>query len=122
MSRFINHNSGVKHIKFVDEAPISIQQMLIRSVNGLPLSVPRPKLERIPVNNRFYVDDFDVLDISIKNDMRISEEQKERIMRENKERKKQLDEFNAWKAKMEEELRKPSPEQRGATDVGTQTT
>ena len=102
--RFITKNSGVKHRKFVDERPLSIQEMYRRSVLGIPLSVPKPRCERIPINDRFYVDDFDVIDISIKNDMRISEEERTKRLEERKEMKRQHDEFLEWKKQKELEI------------------
>lgn len=99
--RYITKNSGRRHAQFVDEAPLTIAEMMRRAVNGIPLSVYKPKNDNIPINNRFYNDDFDVLDIAIKNDMRLSEEAKKRQLDENAKRKKEADEFKAWKIEQE---------------------
>lgn len=99
--RYITKNSGRRHAKFVDEAPLTIAEMMRRAVNGIPLSVYKPKNDNIPLNNRFYNDDFDVLDMAIKNDMRLSEEAKKRQLEENAKRKKEADEFKAWKIEQE---------------------
>lgn len=69
---FVAINSGRKHKNFVDEPPLSVSEMYRRAIKGIPLSVPSPKNDNIPLNNRFYNDDFDVLDISIMNDKRLS--------------------------------------------------
>ena len=95
--RFITHVSGRRHIGFVDEAPLTIAEMMRRAVNGIPLSVYQPKNDNIPLNNRFYNDDFDVLDVAIQNDMRLSKEAKKRQLDENEKVRKERDEFNKWK-------------------------
>ena len=94
---FVASNSGRKHKKFVDEAPLSVSEMYRRAVRGIPLSVPVAKNDNIPLNNRFYNDDFDVLDISIMNDMRITEEERKRRLEENEFRKKEMQAFQEWK-------------------------
>lgn len=99
--RYITQNSGRRHAKFVDEDPITIAEMMRRAVNGIPLSVYKPNNDNIPLNNRFYNDDFDVLDMAIKNDMRLSEEAKKRQLDENAKRKKEIDDFKAWKVEQE---------------------
>lgn len=99
--RYITLNSGRRHAKFVDEAPLTIAEMMRRAVNGIPLSVYKPKNDNIPLNNRFYNDDFDVLDTAIKNDVRLSEEAKKRQLEENTKRKKEMDDFKAWKLEQE---------------------
>ena len=93
----ISVNSGVKHAKFVDDPPLSVSEMYRRAVKGIPLSVPVQKDDRIPLNNRFYVDDFDVLDVSIRNDMRISEEERKKRLEENEFRKKEIQDYQEWK-------------------------
>lgn len=95
--RHITKNSGRKHKNFVDERPLSISEMMRRATLGIPLSAYRPKDDNIPLNNRFYNDDFDVLDMSIKNDMRLSEEAKKAQLEQNAKLKAQRDEFEAWK-------------------------
>lgn len=104
MRRFISKNSGVKHIKYVDERPLSISEMYRRSILGIPLSCSRPKENNIPINNRFYTDDFDVLDIAIQNDMRIHEENKRQLLEKNAQYKKDQEEFKVWKELKQKEI------------------
>ena len=94
---YVTDVSSTTHVKFDPQKPISIAEMMRRAQNGIPLSVYQPKNDNIPINNRFYNDDFDVLDLAIKNDKRISEESRRKQLEENAERKKQNDEFLAWK-------------------------
>ena len=103
---FVATNSGRKHKNFVDDPPLSVSEMYRRAVKGIPLSVPRPKDENIPLNNRFYNDDFDVLDVAIKNDKRLSEEERKKQLEANEKRKKDIEDFNAWKKQRELELNK----------------
>lgn len=106
MRRYISQNSGVKHKNYVDETPLLLNEMYRRSLLGIPLSVPQPKDNNIPVNNRFYSDDFDVIDIAIKNDMRISEEERLKQLEANAKFKAEQDEFLAWKKQREAEISK----------------
>lgn len=94
---FLVKNSGVKHKKFSNDKPLSIAEMMRRAQNGIPLSVYQPKNDNIPLNNRFYNDDFDVLDLAIKNDKRFAEEERKRLLEENAKRKAEIDKFEAWK-------------------------
>ena len=101
---FVASNSGRKHKNFVDDPPLSVSEMYRRAVKGIPLSVPRPKEDNIPLNNRFYNDDFDVLDIAIMNDKRLSEENRLAQLEANEKRKREKEEFDAWKLQREKEL------------------
>lgn len=94
-------NSGVKHIKFQDDKPLTVTEMYRRALKGIPLSVPVAKEDRIPLNDHFYVDDFDVLDISIRNDKRITEELRQKKLKENEFRKKELESYKEWKKQQE---------------------
>ena len=95
--RHITKVDARKHKNFVDEKPLSIAEMMRRAALGIPLSVYQPKNNNIPLNGRFYNDDFDVLDMSIKNDLRLSEESKKAMLEENEKRKAEKAEYEAWK-------------------------
>lgn len=107
---YISDNRGVKHARFVDEAPLTVSEMYRRAISGIPLSIPKPKEDRIPLNDRFYVDDFDVIDVSIMNDKRISEEERKKRLEENEIRKKELQDFLDWKKQREIDLNNLSKE------------
>lgn len=94
-------NSGVKHVKFQDDKPLTVSEMYRRAVKGIPLSVPVAKEDKIPLNNHFYVDDFDVLDVSIRNDKRITEELRQQKLKENEFRKKEIESYREWKKQQE---------------------
>lgn len=100
----ISVNSGRQHKNFVDEAPLSPSEMMRRAINGIPLSVPKPKDDKIPLNNRFYNDDFDVLDVIIQRNAQLTEEAKKRQLEENEKRKLYHEEFEAWKKEREASL------------------
>lgn len=109
---FVASNSGKTHKKYISESPLTVSEMYRRATLGIPLSVPRPKEDKIPLNNRFYTDDFDVLDVAIMNDMRLSEEQRKQQLLDNEARKKEVEEFNAWKKQREIDFNKVN-EQKG---------
>lgn len=106
LTPYTSVNSGRKHKNFVDEPPLSISEMYRRVINGIPLSIPKPRNENIPLNNRFYNDDFDVLDMAIMNDKRLSEEQRKKDLEANEKRKRDKEEFDAWKRERELEMSK----------------
>lgn len=96
-ARHITLNSGRKHKNFVDERPLTIAEMMRRASLGIPLSAFTPKNDNIPLNNRFYNDDFDVLDMAIKNDLRLSDEAKKEQIERNAKAKAEREAYEAWR-------------------------
>lgn len=102
--RHITPNDGVKHPLFQDERPLSVKEMLRRSQLGIPLSVAKP-VENLPLNGNFFSDKFDVIDTAIRNDMRLSAEQKLNELERQKQARKEIEEFKAWKKEQLETMR-----------------
>lgn len=100
---FHSHNSGDKHPLFENNPPLSVHEMYMRSLNGIPLSVPIPKSDKIPVNCNFFTDKFDSLDYVISQASRLSDEERERQKLENEKLKKEREEFEKWKLDQEKE-------------------
>lgn len=96
-TRFISETGKEPHALFVDERPLTISEMMRRAVNGIPLSVFKPKDDKIPLNGRFYNDDFDVLDTALKNDKRLSDEAKKALLEKQEKDKQDRRDFDSWK-------------------------
>lgn len=109
-NRYVIKNSGVKHIGFVYEPPLSISEMMLRAQLGIPLSVPKQSFDRFTLNDRFYTDDFDILDVALRNEKRLSEEQKQALIDDNKRAKElqaKIKEHEAEIDRMKTESSKP---------------
>lgn len=78
--RTLYFNSGKVHKGFVSEPPLTISEMMYRAQKGIPLSVPKNSFDKLSVNDKFYSDDFDILDIALRNEKRLSEEQKQALL------------------------------------------
>ena len=107
VGRFVSADSEERHPKFQDVEPLSIKEMLRRANYGIPLSVPVAPQDRIPINNSFFVDKFDVLDTAIRADQKIAEEKKQEFLAQQAEQRKQLEDFKKW----QEEQKRLSLEQ-----------
>lgn len=107
----IAENSGKKHPLFENNPPLSVHEMYMRSISGIPLSVPVAKADRVPVNSNFFTDKFDSLDFVISQATRLSDEERERQKQDNEKLKKEREEFEIWKLEKEKErLASHSPE------------
>lgn len=93
--RFLSALDNTRHPLFDDSEPLSVAEMLRRSLNGIPLSVPKPK-ENLPLNGNFFSDKFDIIDTAIRNDMRLSKEKKEQLAAERKKRIEEVTAFRKW--------------------------
>lgn len=102
-TRFIAENSGKKHPLFENSAPLTVHEMYNRAMRGLPLSAPIPPKDRIPINDKFFVDGFDVLDAAIANNFRLSEEEKQKQLLANEQFKKDQEEFKQWKLEQQKQ-------------------
>lgn len=121
MHKFINQyeedniytasNSGKKHPLFENNPPLSVSEMYHRSINGIPLSAPIAKSDRVPVNGNFFTDKFDSLDYVIRSAERLTEEERQKQLSENEKLRKEREEFQNWKLEQEKErLSKNNPE------------
>ena len=99
--RYHTKNSGEKHKLFVEEAPLSISEMMRRAQKGIPLSVPVQKFDKITLNDRFYSDEFDILDIALAEDYRLSEEHKKKLKEDHLSKQKEYDDLKAAKAELD---------------------
>ena len=97
VGRYVSADSEERHPKFQDIEPLSIKEMLRRVNYGIPLSVPVAPQDRIPINNSFFVDKFDVLDTAIRADQKIAEEKKKELLAQQAEQRNQIEEFKKWK-------------------------
>lgn len=95
--RFVSRDSHEKHPMFVDQPPLTIGEMLRRSVNGIPLSIPKPPSNDVLVENKFFTDKFDVLDTAIRLDIKKSEERKKQEIESRKKQLEEHKEFLKWK-------------------------
>lgn len=109
-TRFISVDSCEKHPLFLEVEPVSIKEMLRRSSLGIPLSVPVSLDDRIPINNFFFTDKFDVIDTAIRHDMKIAEDKKKDILKRQDEFRKEREEFLNWKKQQEQESLKKTLE------------
>lgn len=96
-SRYVAVVSGKTHPALEKCRPLSVQEMYTRAIKGLPLSVPLPSCDRIPLNGKFFIDGFDVLDAAIANNFRLSAEEKKKQILANEQLKKEREEFEKWK-------------------------
>ena len=101
--RFVSKDSHEKHPLFVNEPPLTIGEMLHRSVNGIPLSIPKPRTNDVLFENKFFTDKFDVLDTAIRLDIKKTEELKQKDLEERKKQIEERKEFLKWQ---EEQKRK----------------
>lgn len=106
-TRFVSRDSDEKHPLFVSQPPLTVGEMLRRSVNGIPLSIPKPRMNDALLDNKFFTDKFDVLDTAIRLDIKKSEERKKKEL---EERNKQIEERKAF-IKWQEEQRQKALEQ-----------
>ena len=96
-NRFVAVNSGKRHPAFDNNKPLSVHEMYSRALSGLPLSAPIPPSDRIPINDKFFVDSFDVLDAAIRNNFRLSEEEKQKQRLAAEQLAKDKADFEKWK-------------------------
>lgn len=94
--KFVSQDSEDKHPLFVDESPLTVGEMLRRSITGIPLSIPKPRTNEALVDNKFFTDKFDVLDTAIRLDIKKSEELKKKELEEREKQKEQHAQFLKW--------------------------
>lgn len=73
------------------------REILRRMKNNQPLSLSKPGMSNIPINNRFFNDKFDVLDTAIRFNRNLSNKIKEQQIKMNEENRKLHQEFLDWK-------------------------
>ena len=95
-SRFVSHLDTTPHPLKEDVPPLSIGEMLRRSVSGIPLSIPKPK-ENLPLNGNFFTDNFDVLDTALRLDTKIMNERKQELLQQKEKDKADRIAFEEWK-------------------------
>lgn len=94
--RFVSHLDTTPHPLKEDVPPLSIGEMLRRSVTGIPLSIPKPK-ENMPLNGNFFTDKFDVLDTALRLDTKLSNQRKNEILQQKEKDKADRIAFEEWK-------------------------
>ena len=109
-TRFVSTDSSEPHPKFQDVEPISIGEMMRRSILGIPLSVPVAPDDRIPINDSFYCDSMDVLDTAIRHNKKLVESKKDELLKKQEQIRKEQEEFRSWKKQQEQEALKKSLE------------
>lgn len=107
-----SRNSGDKHPRFVNERPMSVSEMYRRTILGIPLSIPQPLSDRINLNGNFHTDAFDVLDTALANEVRISQENKEKALLEQRKIDEERKMYNEWK----ESLKTSKPAESGESN------
>ena len=95
-SRFVSHLDTTPHPLKEDVPPLSIGEMLRRSVSGIPLSIPKPK-ENLPLNGNFFTDKFDILDTALRLDTKILNERKQDLLKQKERDKADRIAFEEWK-------------------------
>lgn len=106
-----SRNNGDKHPLFVDERPLSVSEMYRRTLLGIPLSCPKPLCDRINLNGNFNTDMFDVLDTALANEVRISAENKQKDLLEQRKLDEERRLFKEWK----DSLKTSIPSSNGGT-------